>query len=185
MRNNSRESRSGLRLRNLRALPAAVLLLLLTLFFFHLRGRSDAFRPDPFREREAAVLSPFAEFSASIMEVGHDGGPAPEYRIAPNEKGVELACRVRYRAATGRAAAIRAEWYREDEAVFSDTLLLPAADTLAQAGRLFSRSHSGAWSVDIVLENGKILQTLVFNIILVKHALPFRSLMKKEKAREE
>jgi hypothetical protein len=174
-----------LRLRNLRALPAAVLFLLLTLFFFHLRGRNDAFRPDPFREREAAAATPFAAISASILEVGHDMEPAPAYRIAPNEKGVELACRVRYRAATGRDAAIRAQWYREDEAVFCDTLLLPAADTLAQAVHLLSRGHAGVWSVDIVLEDGKILQTLVFNIILVKHALPFRSLMKKEKAREE
>lgn len=172
------------RLRHLRILPIVLLLLLIVLFVFNLMSKRRAFTGYPFGSSGSADTSAllFNFFSGHVCKAfpGDSlGAPASLFRIEPNERQQRLACVVRYRLAGSGSFRLNCTWYKGNNVVASDRPVLMDADSVLAVFHTVDRGDAGNWSVDLALQDGKLLRTFVFNIILVKHSLPYKSLMKE------
>ena len=172
------------KLRHLRILPIVLLLLLIVLFVFNLMSKRRAFTGYPFGPSGSADTTAllFNFFSGHVCKAfpGDSlGAPGSQFRIEPNERQQRLACVVRYRLAGPGPVRLSCTWYKGGDAVAGDRPVLTDADSVLVVFHTVGRGDAGMWSVDLALEGGKLLRTFVFNIILVKHSMPYKSLMKE------
>jgi hypothetical protein len=170
-------------LKRLRVLPLVLLLLLVILFIVNLYSKRRAFSeylsPSGGPDTLAQLFDAFSVFTCEAFPGDSLGAPCSRFSIEPNERGQRLACAVRCRLARPGPVRLRCTWFRGDGAVTVDRLVLSDRDSLRAIFRTVDRSQAGLWSVDLALEDGKPIRTLVFNVVLVKHPLPYKSLMKE------
>ena len=172
------------KLRHLRILPIVLLLLLIILFVLNLMSKRRAFTGYPFGPSGSADTTAllFNYFSGHVCKAfpGDSlGAPGSLFHIEPNERQQRLACVVHCRLAGPGPVRLNCTWYKGSNAAAVDRLVLTDADSVLTAFHTVGRGDAGNWSVDLTLQDGKLLRTFVFNIILVKHSLPYKSLMKE------
>ncbi|OGJ86686.1 MAG: hypothetical protein A2268_13355 [Candidatus Raymondbacteria bacterium RifOxyA12_full_50_37] len=171
-------------IRNLRILPALVLSLILVLAAMHLFFSPDADPDRVFRqEREAQKLpAMFREFEARI----YDPSAADintlrqtAFEIKPNEKEQTVVCKVSFTLARKDTTQLTFSWFHEDEYVFSETARIHRHEQACSSSIAIPRNRSGAWSVDIVLPDSSIIETISFSVAAKVMPRHFKSLRNK------